>query len=155
MILYKALIESHITYGIIGWGGVLNCHLLRLEILQKRILKVIFNKPLTYPSEELFQETRVYDIRQLYFYCISLKIFSEKKNLINHVHQTRSRSIRNLSVALMHTRIGQRCSTYLGPKIYNYIPFEIRSLNSKHIFKKKLKQFLYNYSRILIHTEFN
>lgn len=154
MILYKALVESHITYGIIGWGGVLNCHLLRLEILQKRILKVIFNKPLTYPSEELFRETRVYDIRQLYFYCIALRIFSEKKNFINHVHQTRSRSMRNISVVLMHTRIGQRCSTYLGPKVYNCIPFEIRSLNSKHIFKKKLKQFLYN-SRILAHTELN
>ncbi|KAJ8947323.1 hypothetical protein NQ317_014109, partial [Molorchus minor] len=127
MILYKSLVESHITYGIIGWGGVLNTHLQRLEVIQKRILKIILNKPYTYPSDELFQETNVCDIRQLYFYCISLKMFSEKKDKAKHDYQTRNRNIGNLPVVLMRTSTGQRSSNYLGPKIYNSIPVEIRS----------------------------
>ncbi|KAJ8970982.1 hypothetical protein NQ317_003853, partial [Molorchus minor] len=127
IVLYRALVESHLMYGIIGWGGVLNTHLRRLEITQKRILKIIFNKPVTYPTDELYHEARVYDIRQLYFCCISLKLFSEKKELISHNHQTRNKSTRNLPVVFMRTRTGQRCSIYLGPKLYNCIPLEIRT----------------------------
>ncbi|KAJ8947437.1 hypothetical protein NQ317_014516 [Molorchus minor] len=96
MILYKSLVESHITYGIIGWGGVLNTHLQRLEVIQKRILKIILNKPYTYPSDELFQETNM---------------FSEKKDKAKHDYQTRNRNIGNLPVVLMRTSTGQRSST--------------------------------------------
>lgn len=150
-ILYKALVESHLTYGIIGWGGILNVHLQRLEIMQKRILKIIYNKPMIYPSDQLFRELHVFDIRQLYFFIAALKVVSEKKEKISHGHQTRNKNLNNLPITLMHTSTGQRSNNYLGPKIFNSIPNNIRNINSKNILKKELKSFTYN-SRILVHT---
>lgn len=151
IILYKALVESHLTYGIIGWGGILNVHLQRLQIMQKRILKIIFDKPIIYSSDELFHETHIFDIRQLYFFTAALKVFSEKKDKINHTHQTRTNNVSNLPIVFMHTNSGQRSSTYLGPKIFNSIPNSIRNVNSKSIFKRELKNFIY-VSRRLVHT---
>lgn len=151
IILYKALVESHLTYGIVGWGGILNVHLHRLDIMQKRILKIIFNKPVIYSSDELFHESNLLDIRQLYFFNAALKMFSEKKDKINHTHQTRSKQLNNLPILLMHTSTGQRSNKYLGPKIFNSIPNAIKNINSKTIFKKELRNFTYK-SRILVHT---
>lgn len=151
IILYKSLVESHLTYGIIGWGGILNVHLKRLEIIQKRILKIILHKQITYPSEQLFEELHVFDIRQLYFYALALKTFSEKRDKITHKHHTRIKNQMNLPTVLMRTTTGQRSHSYLGPKVFNSIPKIVRDENSSHKFKNKLRKFILN-SRVLTHT---
>lgn len=38
-ILYYALVESRLSYGIIAWGSAAYCHLKKVEILQKKIFK--------------------------------------------------------------------------------------------------------------------
>lgn len=35
--VYTALVESHLNYGIIAWGGALNTHMQKLEIIQKNV----------------------------------------------------------------------------------------------------------------------
>nr|CAH7761733.1 unnamed protein product [Callosobruchus chinensis] len=53
--LYFGLIQSHLNYGIIR----------SLVIMQKYIMKIIYKKPGTFPSDELFRFTKLLDIRQL------------------------------------------------------------------------------------------
>nr|CAH7732564.1 unnamed protein product [Callosobruchus chinensis] len=55
-ILYQAIVEPHISYGIVSWGGVLKKHVNPLQILQKRFFKIILNKPQLYPTDMLYKE---------------------------------------------------------------------------------------------------
>ena len=41
---YYALVESVLTYGIVGWGGVYKCHRKKLDNIHKRIIKIIYSK---------------------------------------------------------------------------------------------------------------
>lgn len=64
--IYIALVESQLVYGILGWGGVRKTYLDRLEVLQRRFLKIMFNRGFLYPSDQLYAESSMYDIRMLY-----------------------------------------------------------------------------------------
>ena len=95
MVLYYALVESQLRYGIVVWGAAYKNSIKRLETIQKWILKIIYGKEITYPSDELFSLANVLDIRQLS--CLSL-ILEQKKNMnksdIQHNYQTRYREMK-------------------------------------------------------------
>ncbi|KAJ8967703.1 hypothetical protein NQ317_004203 [Molorchus minor] len=75
-IIYKALVESILSYGIIGWGGVGITYMRTLYTLQKRIIKLILGKDILFPTDILFQECDLFNIRQLY--CYTSMIYQHK-----------------------------------------------------------------------------
>lgn len=151
-IIYHALVESHLSYGILGWGGVLNVHLGNLEIMQKRFLKIMLNVKPTYPSEQLFREAKLLDIRQLFYFKINLRqnLNKNTSNLINHAYNTRQQKT-SYTTDRANKNIGQRCYSYLGPRLYNSLPQTIRAEKSHMLFKKELKNHILKTSRLDIH----
>jgi hypothetical protein len=88
--LYLSLIESQITYGIIGWGGAYNNVLTKLQTCQNALIRTILKKDYRYPTETMFKEFNVLNIKNLY-YKISI-IFIKKHKLLqplNHNVNTR------------------------------------------------------------------
>lgn len=93
IMLFNALVQSQINYGILGWGGVYDVHLRKLNIMQKWIVRIIHGKKITYPSEPLYQKSKILDTRQLYTLKIIISIF--KRNIIlrgkEHTYTTRNK----------------------------------------------------------------
>lgn len=151
--LYHALIEPHLTYGIIAWGGVTNNHLIHLEKAQKWILKVIHNLPLRYPTESLFHETKIFDIRQLFCYTILTYQHANRSELINieHNYDTRYKEY-TVKIPKTGRTISQRGFHFLGPKIYNRLPPDIKLINSNALFKKRVRKWISAKNRLEIHS---
>ena len=151
-IMYHALAESHITYGIIGWGGVTNYFLKNLETVQKWILKVIYNKNYDYPSNELYLESCILDPRQLYCEKILTEVHKVKNNMKRKEHTYGIRNKEKLiSVPKMCKTIGQRSYQYIGPRVYNSLPEYVTNLTSQIIFKRKVKDWINSQMRHKIH----
>lgn len=151
-IIYHALVQTHLSYGIIAWGGVTKNHLRNLETVQKWILKIMLNRPYTYPSEDLYKEAEIMDIRQVFALTLLLhqrKNISLAKN-IDHKYNTRTR-INSIDIPRMLKTIGQRSYSYLAPKLYNDIPFHFKRMNSFSLFKSKIKTWILNTPRTRIH----
>lgn len=148
--LYFALAQPHLSYGIIAWGGVDSVHLNCLLVAQKWLLKVIYKKAVTYPSDDLYTECQVMDTRQLFFQSLAIKIFKNRSAVKFHAH---SYSTRTASVIIpkMRKTVGQRCSLYLGPIVYSELHSLYEQHCTVHIFKKKLKQFIFRNPRLKIH----
>jgi hypothetical protein len=120
--LYLALGQSILSYGIVGWGGMAKSNLSPAIIAQKSLLKVTFRKPYRYPSDQLFGELRVLDLRQLYIKTIIKQIHNDPTKYLPHYVlslNTRNRSL--LHPATVHTTFAQRHYIYLAPRIYNKI----------------------------------
>lgn len=66
-IFYLALVESQITYGLIGWGGAYDNILSLLQTCQNTIIKVAIKKDRRYTTEKIFKEFTVLNIENLYF----------------------------------------------------------------------------------------
>ncbi|CAH1099726.1 unnamed protein product [Psylliodes chrysocephalus] len=148
--LYYALVESHLRYGIVIWGSALRCHLKALETIQKRFLKIIFSRDFRYPSNLLYSEGKILDLRQLYFYCSvqKYKFTTKEPNLLFHYYNTRNRNLHHLPQ--VGKSLTQRSFAYLAPKMYNQLPESIKNLIHKSTFKIQIKNLLFNTSRQII-----
>lgn len=142
-VLYYALIQSQLSYGILGWGGVSECHLKHLNTMQKWIIKIIYNKNIRYSSDSLYKESQLYDIRQLFCFNILINIRKKKIKLdpVNHKYETRNKE-NNVTIPKCEKNIGQHSCNYLGHKLYNNLPESIRSVNSFNIYKSKIKKWI-------------
>lgn len=141
-IIYYSLVQSHLIYCIIGWGGVRKTHLRPLEIIQRKFLKIMLNKPSLYPSDMLYEETQLLDIRQLFYKTLVLNQYKEIEKLRrpSHNHITRNRNIYLTPFA--YKSIGQRSYHFLGPTVFNTLPEDVQSSVSYARLKFSLNDFM-------------
>lgn len=88
------------------------------------------------------------DIRQLYFHSLAVKMYPEKKRVINHKYETRTKN--SVMYETMSKTIGQRSHTFLAPKVYNFLPLNIKSITSINKYKKACKNFILTTDRKII-----
>jgi RNA polymerase-interacting CarD/CdnL/TRCF family regulator len=55
--VYKALVESTLTYGIIAWGAANKNNLNKLQITQNNILRIILHKNHEFHVKSLYEKT--------------------------------------------------------------------------------------------------
>ena len=142
-VLYYALVQSHLTYGILAWGGVTNNYLTRLETTQRWLIKVMYGRPYLYSTDDLYKESGLFDIRGLFCKELALAQFKKRSNSpkVAHEYLTRNKEDK-FTVPRICKTIGQRCHSFLGPRFYNALPANIRSINSFTLFKKYVLKFV-------------
>jgi len=141
--IYYAIVESHLRYCNIAWGALYDEHLEPMNIIQKYIIKVMFNLPKDYPSDRLFAESRIMSLRSLYI--LDSVIFVHKNNVfasVDHSHLTRTNLSGELKIPIPKFTATQRFVTFFGPKLYNMLPIDIRSKNTKDKFKAAVKAYV-------------
>lgn len=154
--VYYSLIQSQLSYGILGWGGVSDCHLTNANTVQKWIIRIIYDKDVTYPSNALFEESGLFDIRQLFALKTLLNMHQGKLKLesVNHTYQTRNKK-NTFAIPKCEKRIGQRSLEFIGTKIYNSLPDSVKSIQQYSRFKIGIKRWLQTTERNVIHNIIN
>lgn len=150
--LYYSLVQSQLNYGIIGWGGVSDNHLQNLNIIQKWIIKLIYKKNVTYPSDQLFKESGLMDVRQLFCLNILLKTFQKKYLIpepVSHTYSTRNKD--NYMNPRSIKTVGQRNFNYLASRLYNILPNSVKSINVYNSFKFRVKLWIHEMGRDIFH----
>lgn len=141
--LYHSFIGSQLSYGIIAWGSARKCYKKGLEVIQKWILKIIFNKRRTYPSDDLYGEAGIFDIRQLYASCILVRLHKRLNSVPypDHHYDTRNR---NLICRKQRCRkdVGQRNFSFIGWKLLDSLPLEIKTEAVYNKYKRKVNRWL-------------
>lgn len=149
-IIYHSLVESHLNYCILGWGGVAKTHLTPLENIQKRFMKIMLSRELRYPSDLLYAETKLLDIRQLYYYNINVKYQLTKNIQTLPVHEYNTRQRNQYTVPFMTKTIGQRSYIFLAPRAYNTLPNDLQNVTKIYLFKKLLKKYILENPRTFV-----
>ncbi|KAJ8983405.1 hypothetical protein NQ317_005870 [Molorchus minor] len=153
-IMYFALIQSHLIYGIIGWGR---------ETAQKWTIKIMHNKNYTYPSEELYKEAKILDLRQLYARSLLLRQYKLKPNINmypNYNYDTRNKETMKFPKTAKTCAISRICNLSLKDNENPYqssvihstkLDFEIIGHISevKPVWLKAKKRMNYGFSRVV------
>ena len=79
---HQMMIESGLSYSITVWGATYQTILSSLIITQKYILKVMLNKNKMYSSCQLFIDTSVLQINQIYIKSVVRSIYQRTKNIL-------------------------------------------------------------------------
>ena len=69
--VYYSLAQSIFTYCIVVWGGAVKTFIMRLERAQRAVLKVMLNKPLRFPTCELYGISEVLNQETICTKCCS------------------------------------------------------------------------------------
>ena len=141
--IYYTLIYPYITYCNIVWGGTYDSHLYPLNILQKRAVRIINNKTIMFPTNNLFFSNLILKLSDVHKLKLGVHMF-RNQNMeifkINHDYITRFRN--NSNPSFQRLTITQRSLFYSGAITWNGIPHNIRSLENLNSFKKLYKSYL-------------
>lgn len=82
-IVYFAITQWILQYGITAWGGLGIVTNNKLITAQKSVIKILLKKPKTFPSENLFNDFRVFNVQQLFqrnslYYVFKLNLIDIK-----------------------------------------------------------------------------
>lgn len=114
---YLALCQSIISYCIPCWGGAAKTLMKTLEVAQRKILKVAINKPIIFPTAELYKTCGVLSVRKLYL----LNTITTHHRRTPYTPQTQRRKDRICSIPPPTSAFTKRQHFFRAPYLYNKI----------------------------------
>lgn len=139
-----AMAQSLLQYGITAWGGAYNNILNKVKTTQNILLRTILNKDRLFNTKELYSIFNVQTLQEIYIYKVAT--FSIKKKhlwtITHNIYNTRQTGQARLT--RIHKSLTRRHFSYVGIKIFNEIPEEIKILMEIDIIQIKWKQWLAN-----------
>ena len=134
-------------YGLIVWEGCYNSIINKLQVIQKRILKIILRKPIRFHTNQLFNETQILNINQLYHHQICKYIYSHRKEIlhIDHHYATRLKPKSSSKSARCNKTITKCYFKSKICKICNTLPENIKSIKSYQSYIKNPKLWIKTY----------
>ena len=157
LLLYHSFIQSHISYGLEVWGCASKTKIQKIYIAQKTALRAMtFNSRLT-PSSPLFHSLGILDVFKLYRHSVAIFIYrlineqlphsvNDYYNFFDNQYSTRQKQS-TLLVPRVRTEHGKTSISFMGSRIWNNLPEEMKRLKTVNSFRKKLKNiFVQEYS---------
>lgn len=147
--IYSALAEPFIRYGILVWGGLFQDSLRQLNVIQNTVLKILFKKEKMYSTELLYCNLRFMNVRQLYSYRCLMWMFECGRSDFSGPARRGTRFSDYLSVPFFRKTHLQRYVFFQGPKLYNLLQPEIKEITNRSKYKAEVISFiLSNYNTI-------
>lgn len=142
--LYYALVQSRLLYGIAIWGGAYFSEIKPLITGQKFIIRTMSGKSRMHPSLPLFRDKKILPLRYLYFYKV-LEIFFIKSGQYPINDSQGNYNLRSINVIRPprpKKEIFRRFYSYVAPRIYGTLPMNIKRAKGVNKFKIELKKWL-------------
>ncbi|KAL1448062.1 hypothetical protein WDU94_013884 [Cyamophila willieti] len=144
-VIYFAFVQSLLQYCISTWGGAYNNTIDPLRRTQNIILRIILHKDRLFNTKELYKLIDVFTINDLYFYKLTLSSIKYDNNWTINRNTYHTRQHGRTVVRRVNKTITQRHFYYLGQKLYDKIPTELKNLKQLPILlKTKTKEFIKN-----------
>lgn len=146
--VYNTFFLSHFRYMLPIWGTCGKTQFHPVEVLQNKILKVLFCYDRKTSTEILYQETnipklhRILELEQIkLIYKILNDVQKCNTNLVmsNEVHSHATRNQSNIYQISTRTNIGLSNPFVVACKEYNKLPQHLRNIHNLDLFVKKLK----------------
>ena len=149
--MYHSLFNSKLQYAILCWGSASATKISKLQVLQNKAIRNMNKAPRYYRLDNFYLNQRILKVHDLYNLEVAKFMHSHFHGLLPicfstffveirylHRYNTRHSSLRNYNVTNFRTSKGQKSIQFLGPKIWNSVPYDMRNL-SKINFKIRMK----------------
>ena len=150
--LYFAYINSHLLYMNVVWSAAPKYIINSLEILQRKALRIVYQKDSLCPRSELYSE-KIMPVTQLNSLSCLLLVFKMNYNLAKNnfpipsfddIHNHRTRNRADFAIQICQTELGAANFYSRCLREFNELPTDIKRFRSIGVFKNKLREFLYN-----------
>lgn len=119
-LVYHALGQSILQYGVAIWGCAAKSHMILLERAQRAVIKVMLRKPYRYPTNLLYRESKFLRVRQLYIIKAVTRTHSTIFNTARHDELLQKR-IYKVPLPPYRSALARRSPAYAHCSVYNHI----------------------------------
>ena len=155
IILYYALIVSHINYCNTARSNCNDYYMLRLFLLQKKAIRIIFNASYYAHTTPIFKELKLLTVYDINNFNIAIFMFLCSRGLLpvamlskfvlnSNVHCHNTRNSVNYHLPKIRTNISKNSIFFKGPVLWNQIPPDLKNSPSLNCFKQRYKCYLLN-----------
>lgn len=147
--LYYALAHSRLTYMITVWANTTGENLERIQVLQNRLLKLIFRLPVLTETMRVYKESEMLPVKGIHVYATCRFM---RQSLTNATYHTLPFSVRpgirhlrdpgKITSTQPKTGWGKLRFSYIGPTLYNLLPKQLRDSNTDSIFLRDTRKYL-------------
>ena len=144
--LYNTLVKPYFTYCNIIWGNTYKKYINKVQILLKKIIRIITFSEFNTHTEPLFRKLGIMTFSQLYDYFAGIFVFKSLNNLLPRifsnvfVHNISSRKALDLRPYFCTRKVCEFSMKFMGPKIWNRLTDKIKSSKSIHSFKFQMRK---------------
>lgn len=139
--IYISLVQSILTYCISVWGGATKTKLLELERVQRSLIKVMYFKPYSFPTSELYSNSKLLSIRKLYILQAVLKLHKSMSYNPDVLNRRQRRNV--VPLIKVKSSFAKRQFDRQSAHLYNIINKEINIYHKNyHLCKKELQTWL-------------
>ena len=139
--VYYSLVYSNIKYNIIIWGQ--SSDIRRLFILQKRIIRLIFNLKPMETCRSTFIQNNILTVPSIYMMECILQIKSHitAHTKVNDIHNHDIRTSNEIRLSKCRLKMSQKNPNYFGSVLFNKLPSNLTDIKCCKQFKTRLKSF--------------
>ena len=153
--LYYALIHPHLMYGCLLWGNTFKKHLHKIEVMQKKAIRIICHANYNASSDPLFKDKHILKLNDIYklltmqfMYKIQAECVPKPlKGLFTQnldYHDCNTRHKKDFVILRFNNQIVQNSFIVNGPKLWNSLSQNLKGLRYK-MFSTQLKASLINH----------
>lgn len=130
---YYALVESHIRYGLIIWGGTSETNIGKILVLQKKAIRTLAGLGPKDSCRGAFKSLKLLTVPALYILTVVIhtKQLDLPRNRDFHNYYTRRAADYNLPSH--HTTKYSEKPSYIGRKIINLLPQSLKNINGNEL----------------------
>ena len=151
--LYNSLILPHLSYAISVWGNTTNRQFKRLQLLQKRSIRLITKSRYNSHTNNLFKQLHILKLQDIFkasclqlYYMIYNKLtplyFQQQIPTNSMIHNFDTRQSQLLHTHNINTSLQKQTINYKITKIYNSLPDHLKVIDStKKKFCSKIKKY--------------
>ena len=150
--LYKSILYPNLIYCNIVWGACAKTNLSQLQIIQNKLVRVICFKAKYDHTEPLFSSLNILNVTQINMYMFGIFTF---KSLAAHgphftpyicPYNTRLSTMTTVALPNIVSTHSRQSVRWVGSRLWNELPEDIRSQETNYSFKFKLKRHLLGWS---------
>lgn len=123
---YFGYFHSILSYGVELWGDAADRE--RVFWLQKRAIRVVAGVRWDHPAKELFIGYKILTLPSLYILEVAKQVRYNLEQFQSNAHEPKYHLRRGQELRAPRTRLAKakKCLNYIGPKIYNQVPDDIK-----------------------------
>ena len=153
--LYQTLIQPHLEYGIVLWGAAHETHINKLNVIQKKAIRIVSKAKYNEHTLPLFKELKLLKIQDLHKLLLGKFMYKAIHNQLppplipyfpqnTEIHSYSTRQASNSHIQYRRTAKAAIQINYKGPSYWKDLPNEIQQSKTLKILTCKLKRNLIN-----------
>ena len=135
-LIYTSWVESQIRYGLEIYGNASDTALLKLQKVQNKVLKILFQGKLAKKTDTIMQEQHILNIKSLRDYMIMVKNYFVLQNKFMRLKSRSNLRLKALKLPLWRNNYGKMRASFFQTEIFNRLNAECEGLNKISEIKK-------------------